>query len=109
MGDHDAHTLRSDREPDHLVLKHLLLGMAAHILLDLGVATHDTCDGPLAPRRADFAAIYRVLGGVLDDLQDDLNAVSPGTCARHRSPRPAPPPRGCWGGHVSARSRTSPP
>ena len=51
--------------------------MAAHILLDLGVATHDTCDGPLAPRQADFVAINRVLGEMLDAVQDDLNAVSP--------------------------------
>jgi len=72
-----AHAFERDREPDHLVLQHLLLGMAAHILLDLGVATHDTCDGPLAPRRADFVAINRVLGEMLDDVQDDLNAVSP--------------------------------
>jgi hypothetical protein len=72
-----AHAFERDREPDHLVLQHLLLGMAAHILLDLGVATNDTCDGPLAPRRADFVAINRVLGEMLDAVQDDLNAVSP--------------------------------
>ena len=72
-----AHAFERDREPDHHVLQHLLLGMAAHILLDLGVATHDACDGPLAPRRADFVAINRVLGEMLDAVQDDLNAVSP--------------------------------
>jgi hypothetical protein len=72
-----AHAFERDREPGHLALQHLMLGMAAHILLDLGVATHDTCDGPLAPRRADFFAINRVLGEMLDAVQDDLNAVSP--------------------------------
>ena len=41
-----AHAFERDREPGHLALQHLMLGMAAHILLDLGVATHDTCDGP---------------------------------------------------------------
>jgi len=72
-----AHAFERGREPGHLVLQHLLLGMAAHILLDLGVATNDTCEGPLAPRRADFVAINRVLGEMLDTVQDDLNTVSP--------------------------------
>ncbi len=72
-----AHAFERDREPGHLVLQHLLLGMAAHILLDLGIATHDTCGGPLSPRQADFVAINRVLGEMLDAVQEDLNAVSP--------------------------------
>lgn len=72
-----AHAFERGREPGHLVLQHLLLGMAAHILLDLGVATHDTCDGPLAPRLADFVAINRVLAAMLDAVQEDLNAASP--------------------------------
>jgi len=72
-----THAFERGREPGHLVLQHLLLGMSAHILLDLGVATCDTCEGPLAPRQRDFVAINRVLGRMLDAVQADLNAVSP--------------------------------
>jgi len=71
------HAFERGREPGHLVIQHLLLGMAAHILLDLGVATHDTEEGALAPRRADFMAINRVLAEMLDAVQEDVNSVSP--------------------------------
>lgn len=65
------------RQPGYLVLHHLLLGMAAHILLDLGVATAETAPGDLARRRADFMAINGVLVRMLDDVQADVNRISP--------------------------------
>ncbi len=65
------------REPGHLVLHHLLLGMAAHILLDLGVATAETAHDDLRRRRADFLTINGVLVRMLDDVQADVNRVSP--------------------------------
>ncbi len=65
------------REPGHLVMHHLLLGMAAHILLDLGVATSETAPHDLDRRRSDFMAINGVLVRMLDDVQADVNRVSP--------------------------------
>lgn len=71
------HAFERASEPGHLVLQHLLLGMAAHILLDLGLATHAAEPGPLTRRRADFVAINGVLAAMLDAVQEDVNAVSP--------------------------------
>jgi hypothetical protein len=71
------HAFERGREPGHLLMQHLLLGMAAHILLDLGVATRDTEDGVLTPRRADFMAINAILAAMLDEVQDDVNTMSP--------------------------------
>jgi hypothetical protein len=65
------------REPGHLLVHHLLLGMAAHILLDLGVATAETARDDLARRRADFMTINAVLVRMLDDVQADVNRISP--------------------------------
>ena len=73
-----AHAFARAAEPGHLLLQHLLLGMAAHILLDLGVATHGVAASDLARRRADFKRIDLVLASMLDDVQDDLNRVAPG-------------------------------
>lgn len=73
-----AHAFARAAEPGHLLLQHLLLGMAAHILLDLGVATHGVAPHDLATRRADFKRIDHVLAAMLDDVQDDLNRVAPG-------------------------------
>ena len=71
------HAFARAAEPGHLVLQHLLLGMAAHILLDLGVATAGAEPGALERRRADFRRIDAVLAHMLDDVQEDLNRVSP--------------------------------
>lgn len=82
-----AHAFARAAEPGHLVLQHLLMGMAAHILLDLGVATVGVATVGVAPvgaepaelarRRADFRRIDAVLAHMLDDVQADLNRVSP--------------------------------
>jgi hypothetical protein len=64
-----------DSEP--LVLQHLLLGMNAHISLDLGVAsaeiarTHGTHGF-----RHDFDAINKVLSELVDEIQDELGQTS---------------------------------
>jgi hypothetical protein len=72
-----SHAFARAAEPGHLVLQHLLMGMAAHILLDLGVATVGAEPAELAHRRADFRRIDAVLAHMLDDVQADLNRVSP--------------------------------
>lgn len=65
-------------EPDHLVLQHLILGMNAHINLDLGIAACSTCPGPeLLELEADFFEINRVLAEMIDAVQVDLAEISP--------------------------------
>jgi hypothetical protein len=65
-------------EPDHLVLQHLMLGMNAHINLDLGIAACATCPGPdLVALERDFFEINRVLAEMVDVVQADLAEVSP--------------------------------
>lgn len=64
------------REP--LILHHLLLGMNAHIHLDLGIAAAQTCPGDaIGGLQRDFNRINAILLGMLDDVQHRLNGVSP--------------------------------
>lgn len=66
------------REWHPIVLQHLLLGVNAHINLDLGVAAAQTSPGTqLAGLRRDFDSINDVLWAMLDDVQDKLRQVSP--------------------------------
>jgi Family of unknown function (DUF5995) len=61
-----------------LILQDLLLGMNAHINLDLGVAAAETAPGAdLAALRHDFHEISTLLGEMLDDVQDRISRVSP--------------------------------
>jgi hypothetical protein len=61
-----------------IVLQHLLLGINAHINLDLGVAACDVAEGrPLDAVRADFDAVNDVLGQLVDGCQGALDEVSP--------------------------------
>ena len=63
---------------DLFILQHLLLGMNAHINLDLGIAAAETAPGAqLRGLRADFHEISRLLGEMLDGVQDRLARVSP--------------------------------
>jgi hypothetical protein len=59
-----------------IVLQHLLLGMNAHINLDLGIAAAETMRGRnLEDIRNDFNQINQVLASLVDDVQDELSAV----------------------------------
>lgn len=61
-----------------LVLQHLLLGMNAHINLDLGVAAAQTAPGEkLAELKRDFEVINDILAESLDVVQNKLGAISP--------------------------------
>jgi hypothetical protein len=65
-------------EPEHLVLQHLMLGMNAHINLDLCIAACATCPGDtVVELRQDFFEINRLLAEMVDVVQEDLVAVSP--------------------------------
>ena len=61
-----------------IVLQHLLLGINAHINVDLGVACALTSPGSdVADLRPDFDAINDVLGELTDEVQDKLGRVWP--------------------------------
>ncbi len=60
------------------ILQHLLLGMVAHIQLDLGVAAAEVASGPaLAELKGDFLAINQILGELTGPVQDGLDRMSP--------------------------------
>ena len=61
-----------------IVLQHLLLGINAHINLDLGVAAAETSPGDeLSGLQKDFDGINQILCAMLDDVQNRLALVSP--------------------------------
>jgi hypothetical protein len=61
-----------------IVLQHLLLGMNAHINLDLGVTASELGEGgSLDAVRVDFDAVNDVLGELVDGCQGVLGEVSP--------------------------------
>jgi hypothetical protein len=61
-----------------VVLQHLLLGMNAHINLDLGVAAAAVAPGPaLAALEPDFNRINEVLAGLVNDVENRLARVWP--------------------------------
>ena len=63
-----------------LILQHVLLGMNAHINLDLGVAAAATCPGPsVVELRDDFERINDVLAELVDHMQSAIADVSPMT------------------------------
>ena len=61
-----------------LILQHLLVGINAHINLDLGIATAETAPGPDLPAlRRDFDRINEILALLMAGIQRDVAEVSP--------------------------------
>ncbi len=61
-----------------LILQHLLLGINAHINLDLGIAAAECAPGnELASLKSDFDRINAILAGMVEGVQADINKVSP--------------------------------
>ena len=61
-----------------VILQHLLLGMNAHINLDLSIAAATVAPGSTLPAlKHDFDEISVLLGEMLDDVQRRINGVSP--------------------------------
>lgn len=60
-----------------MILQHLLLGMNAHINLDLGIATSRVGGDRLPVLYADFIRVNEILFAILDQLQAGLGVVSP--------------------------------
>ena len=68
--------LNASGDSELTALAHILLGVNAHINLDLGLAVVEAGLDPFA-FRADFDEINRILAEVLTRAQSDLNAFSP--------------------------------
>lgn len=65
----------SDR---HIVLQHLMIGMNAHIGLDLGIAAARVAPGAaLAGLRTDFDRINTILAALTPVVEAEIDAVSP--------------------------------
>ncbi|WP_159517722.1 DUF5995 family protein [Sunxiuqinia indica] len=61
-----------------IVLQHLLMGMNAHINLDLGIAAAEVSrEKKIADLQDDFNRINEILSSLVHDVQDDLSAVWP--------------------------------
>ncbi len=61
-----------------LILQHLLLGINAHINLDLGAAAAQTCPGEKLPAlKRDFDEINVILSDLLDKVQQEIAVASP--------------------------------
>jgi len=61
-----------------LILQHLLVGINAHINLDLGIATARCAPGPQLPElRRDYDRVNAVLAAMIASVQRDLLRVSP--------------------------------
>ncbi len=61
-----------------LILQQLLLGINAHINLDLGIAAMETCPGEeLHSLQSDFQAINSILFNLVQPVQDEIGQVSP--------------------------------
>ncbi|MBE7178813.1 MAG: hypothetical protein INR69_20600, partial [Mucilaginibacter polytrichastri] len=63
---------------DRIIMQHLLLGINAHINLDLGIAAAETMHGfPVDGIRKDFDAINAVLASLVDEVQTKMTKASP--------------------------------
>lgn len=66
-------TFQASKEPNMLLMQHLLAGMNAHISLDLGIASAQVASGkPLAELKRDFDTINQLLSNLVDDVQSAM-------------------------------------
>lgn len=66
------------REKNNVILQHTLLGINAHINLDLGIAAFDTMNGQdIHHIQTDFFTINRILAEMTDEVKTKLSRVSP--------------------------------
>ncbi len=68
----------SSKKLSVVILQHLLMGMNAHINLDLGIAAAEvTRGGDIQQIRKDFNTINSILGSLVFEILNQLNKVSP--------------------------------
>lgn len=60
-----------------ITLQHLLLGINAHINLDLGIAAAEIAGDKIESLKGDFFKINELLSSMVDDVQKDINKISP--------------------------------
>lgn len=66
------------QESSPVILQHLLLGINAHINLDLGIAAAEVAQGrSIEDLQVDFMAINQLLLDMMDEVQASLNSLSP--------------------------------
>ena len=71
-------TFRAAASARPLIVQHLLLGINAHINLDLGIAAATIAPGAALPGlRRDFDRINEILAGLVAGIEDDVAEVSP--------------------------------
>jgi hypothetical protein len=71
-------TFDASRRADLIILQHLLLGMNAHINLDLAIAAATVCPGDALPAlHTDFQRINQILADTLNEFEAALAQVSP--------------------------------
>lgn len=69
----------ASRNGGTVILQQMLLGINAHINLDLGIATSETVgnQGSIEKMLHDFDTINAILASLVDEVQNDLSQVSP--------------------------------
>lgn len=68
----------ASKNPGHLVLQHLFLGINAHINLDLGIAASETMAGKdLNGIQRDFNQINALLAELVDGVKGNISMISP--------------------------------
>ncbi|WP_299617597.1 DUF5995 family protein [uncultured Tenacibaculum sp.] len=61
-----------------IVLQHLLIGMNAHINLDLGIAAYEvTKNSDIQDLKTDFNKINTILSSLVTDVENDLSTIYP--------------------------------
>jgi hypothetical protein len=68
----------ASKEKGHIILQHILLGINAHINLDLGIAAYDTVgNNSVQTIQKDFNDINRVLSELVDEVKNKMAQMSP--------------------------------
>lgn len=71
------HAFDSARSDDYIIMQHLLLGINAHINLDLGIAAAETMEGKdIELIHKDYNRINAILASLVDDVTSNLSRVS---------------------------------
>lgn len=73
-----AYAFDATKRTDLIILQHLLLGINAHINLDLGIAAAQTCPGAaIVELHDDFNRINQILGSLTDSVKLVIAQFSP--------------------------------